>query len=308
LCAAAALLALVAAAAPRISAEPVYTVVYGGDSDGAARFVDDLTHLWEASNVESGSRLAGRAQAAGSIRLQALRRMRAQFAIVDADEFARRKAGSPDIAAVALLWPEALHVLARRADTAPLAAPPPGDLFVTPAALYGQTALAALAAAPDAAVHWLVLPPGGLAAALQRRPLPLLLASGVPPLPDVEQALREPADLKLLALPRTLIDSVRAASPWLQFSTLPARTYVGQGQAVETIGVYQVLVTRTDAPADLVQHMLAALYRWQERMASANPRFAALDRKANAAAVAWFPFHAAALKELGLAPPERPAQ
>ena len=65
--------------------------------------------------------------------------------------------------------------------------------------------------------------------------------------------------------------------------------------------------SRADAPPALVQHALAALFRWQERMA-ANPRFAALDRKANLPAAAWFPYHVAAAKELGIPQPERPSQ
>jgi TRAP-type uncharacterized transport system substrate-binding protein len=296
-------LALVAGLAAPAGAEPVYTLLSGGESEGTTRFVEDLTYLWRGSNPDLGSALLGRIVSPGPARLQRLRRMQAHFVIVDGDTLARRKADYPDIVAVALLWPEALHVLARRGDAGALAALPGGDLLVADTAGYGQAALAGALTPSDPATRWLLLARGGLSAALQRKLLPLLLASGVAPLPEVEQAMREGSDLRIVSIARPLSEQMRGQVPWLSTLTLPANTYPGQPLAVETLAVSQVLVTRADAPAEWVRHALAALFRWQDRMAAASPRFAAMDRKANAAAVVWFPFHAAALKEFGLTPP-----
>jgi hypothetical protein len=285
--------------APCAAAEPVYTVLHGGDSDGITHFLDDLSRLWDGSNPGAGSVLASRIEFPAAARLQALRRSQVAFAIVDADTFARRRASYPDLAAVAVLWPEALQVLARRVETTPLTAVPAGDLLVADNATFGALALANA----NPATHWLLLAHGGLVAGLQRKPLPLLLASGFGALPEVDQALKNNSDLRPVPLAKTLIDSARGQSPWMLAATLPAGTYTGQAQSIDTLAVYQVLVTRADAPTALVQHALAALYRWQDRMGPANPRFAAIDRKSNTPAAAWFPFHAASQKEFGLAPP-----
>ncbi len=298
-------LALPALLPPPVAAEPVYTVLYNGESESTARFIDDLAHLWRASNAVESSSLSGRREASAPARLQALRRGRAQFALVDADALARNKAAYPDLAALALLWPESLHVLARGAPGAPLAALPGGDLLVEGAALYAQAALAEARGPEPTPVRWLLLPGGGLPAALQRKPLPLLLASSVAPLPEIAQALRESPDLQLLSLARPLIDQARGGSPWLTPVTLPPGTYPGQNRPVETLAIHQVLVTRADTAPGLVVQAIIALSRWRERMAAASPLFAVLDRKANVPAVAWFPFHVAAMKELGLATPER---
>jgi hypothetical protein len=288
--------------------EPVYTLLHGAEPESTIRFVEDLAHLWRGSNANETSALSGRVETPDLARMQALRRSQAQFAIVDADVLTRHQTGYPDLAAVTVLWQETLHVLARGGDAGPLAALPGGDLLVADTAVYGQAALSTAPGASTAPGRWLLLPRGGTGSALQRRPLPLLLVSGVPPLPEIEQALRENADLRLLSIARPLSDPVRTVSPWLSPTTLRAGTYPGQSQAVETLAVHQVLIARADAPPALVQHALAALFRWQERMAAANPRFAALERKANLPAAAWFPYHAAAVKELGLTLPERPSQ
>ncbi|HEX7929252.1 MAG TPA: TAXI family TRAP transporter solute-binding subunit [bacterium] len=282
------------------AAEPVYTVVFGAESEGTTRFVDDLSRLWQGSDTDQPTALAGRVIGPAAARLQALRRMQADFAIVDADILARRKAEYPDVAAVALLWPEALHVLAKRPDPAPLAAAPAADILVTDNAVWGQVALSGALGAATPATRWFILPRGGAAAALQRSPLPLLLASGTLPMPEVEQAMKSASDLRLLPLPRPVSEQVRGRAPWLAIVNIPPNVYPGQAQAVETLAVNQVLVTRMDAPVALVQHALAALFRWQDRMAADNPRFAVIDRKANTGAAGWFAFHPAAMKELGI--------
>lgn len=294
-------LALAAMPARPAAAEPVYTVLHDGGSEGVTRFVDDLAHLWRASNPDEVSVLAGRVTAPGPARLQALRRGQAAFAIVDAGLLALQKPLFPDLAPVALLWPEPLHLLSSRSYEAPLATPPPGDVFLLESARYAPAALGAAGPAPE--TRWLPPPPGGWSAVLQRRPLPLLAAGGLPPVPEVTQALASAPDLHLIPIARPLVEQARARYPWLMAGTIPANAYPGQAQALETLAVHQVLVTRADTPAPLVRQALIALFRWQERMAAASPRFAALDRKANAAAATWFSYHAAAAAELGLAAP-----
>jgi TRAP-type uncharacterized transport system substrate-binding protein len=234
--------------------------------------------------------------------------MQAEFAIVDAGTLASRKAEYPDIAAVALLWPEVLHLMAKRQDPAAFVAVPAGDLFVADAAVYGQAALTGALGGGSPGTRWLLLPRGGVPTALQRSPLPLLLTSGVAPLPEVEQAMRGASDSRLLSIARPVSEQIRARSPWLSTVTIPANLYPGQTQPVETLAVSQVLVTRADTAPALVQHALAALFRWQDRMAAVNPRFAALERKANGAAATWFAFHPVAMKEFGIAAPTASAQ
>jgi TRAP-type uncharacterized transport system substrate-binding protein len=291
-------LALAALLARQAAAAPVYTVLHDGAVEGVTRFVDDLAHLWRASDLERGSVLAGRATAPAPARLQALRRGQATFAIVDAGLLALQKPLFPDLAAVVLLWPEPLHLVTSQADPAVLAALP-GEVLIAESARYAMAALAADPAPPE--LRWLLVAPGGLATALQRRPLPLLAVGGLPPVPELTQALAAP-ELRLAAIARPLLERARAQYPWLAAALIPANTYPRQAQTLETLAVHQVLVTRVDTPAPLVRQAFTALFRWQERMAAASARFAALERKANGPAAAWFPYHAEAARALGLAP------
>jgi TRAP-type uncharacterized transport system substrate-binding protein len=294
--------ALLAGAAAR--AEPVVTLLRGAAADGSARFVEDLAQLWRMSNGGEPSVLAQAAVAGPpEARLKALRRMRGDFAIVDAPTLIARREAYPDLVAVAVLWPLALQVLTRRPEAVPLGELPADAWVVAENRPYALAMLAALFPPAEGAAP--AGQPGAgpsaraLAATLEQQPAAVALVAGPVPVAEVEQALAQVARLRLAPLARPLLERVRQLGPGFVPLTIPKTAYPNLPGAVETVGLNLVLVARLDLPPHLARRAVDALYHLPAA-AAYDPLFAALNPRANAALAAVFPFHEAAAKALGL--------
>jgi TRAP transporter TAXI family solute receptor len=106
--------------------------------------------------------------------------------------------------------------------------------------------------------------------------------------------------ITVVEIPATVVDKVGA--PYIK-ATIPAGTYTGQDQPVETAAIVNYLVTRSDLPDDLVYQMTKAIYESLPELAAAHS--AAKDIKLDAALTGMpIPVHPGAeryFKEKGVA-------
>lgn len=79
-------------------------------------------------------------------------------------------------------------------------------------------------------------------------------------------------DLKILPIPRDVIEQLRAQYPYYTEVMIPANTYRGQPDAVPTAAVMAMLVTRQDVDADLVYSLTRALWENTDRLRAAHAR------------------------------------
>ncbi len=282
-------------------ADPVLTVLHGAEPDGSPRFIEDLAQLWRWSNLADNARLAGAVVSQPRARLAALRRQQGQFAIVDAASLFSWKGDFPDLVAVATLWPLALHVFSKGAESEPLKGPPPGALLLSESASFAQPLLTggmtdaggdALRSIPTAQVpQHLLNTPGWLAVAA---PVPTL---------EIAQALEKEPSLHLMGFAQPFMEQMQTGRPWLVSLTLRRGTYPGLSAPLQVPATPLVLVSLASLPADIVLRMLDCVYRHREFVTQADALFGQIDSKANADLARWLPFHAVAVRQFGLPTP-----
>jgi hypothetical protein len=79
-------------------------------------------------------------------------------------------------------------------------------------------------------------------------------------------------DLKILPVPRDVVELLRQQYPYYTEVTVPANTYKGQTETVATAAVMAMLVTRQDVDADLVYALTKALWENTDRLRNAHAR------------------------------------
>jgi len=79
-------------------------------------------------------------------------------------------------------------------------------------------------------------------------------------------------DLKILPIPREVIEQLRTQYPYYTEVVIPANTYRGQTDPVATAAVMAMLVTRQDVDADLIYSLSRALWDNTERLRAAHAR------------------------------------
>ncbi|MDR7419661.1 MAG: TAXI family TRAP transporter solute-binding subunit [Armatimonadota bacterium] len=79
-------------------------------------------------------------------------------------------------------------------------------------------------------------------------------------------------DLKILPIPRDVIEQLRQQYPYYTEVTIPANTYKGQAEPVATAAVMAMLVTRQDVDGDLVYALTKALWEHTDRLRAAHAR------------------------------------
>ncbi len=79
-------------------------------------------------------------------------------------------------------------------------------------------------------------------------------------------------DLKILPVSKEVTDQLREQYPYYTRVTIPANTYRGQTDAVETTAVMAMLVTRQDVDPDLIYSLTKALWENTERLRAAHAR------------------------------------
>ncbi|GIW71809.1 MAG: hypothetical protein KatS3mg102_1351 [Planctomycetota bacterium] len=213
--------------------------------------------------------------------LRRLVRGEAQFAIVQGDVLYLATAGSPafpeplgSVRALAVLYPEAVHLIARRqagirtiddlrGKRVAVGEEGSGTALTVrgllQAAGLGLQALQARRVAPAAMLAELAA--GTLDAGF------VVSAVGAPALVE----LFERTECTLAPLVGGGLQGVIETTPYLYPSTIPPGTYPGQREPVATAGMDAILVTTEEAPADLVYEVVAQLHRHAGSLAARLP-------------------------------------
>ncbi|MGQ0550023.1 MAG: TAXI family TRAP transporter solute-binding subunit [Armatimonadota bacterium] len=79
-------------------------------------------------------------------------------------------------------------------------------------------------------------------------------------------------DLKIIPVSRDIADALREQYPYYTAVTIPANTYRGQAEAVDTVAVMAMLVTRQDVDENLVYSLIVALWDNLDRLRTAHAR------------------------------------
>lgn len=108
--------------------------------------------------------------------------------------------------------------------------------------------------------------------------------------------------ITVVAIPAAVVD--KAGAPFVKQS-IPANTYEGQAEPVETAAVVNYLVTRADLSDDLVYRMTKAMYESLPELQAAHSAAKAIDvnRAAEGMPVPLHPGAARYLKEKGVSVP-----
>jgi TRAP transporter TAXI family solute receptor len=86
------------------------------------------------------------------------------------------------------------------------------------------------------------------------------------------QDIASARDLKILPIPRDVVDQLRATYPYYTSVTIPPNVYRGQTETVDTAAVMAMLVTRQDLGEDLVFALTATLWDNLGRLQAAHAR------------------------------------
>jgi TRAP transporter TAXI family solute receptor len=79
-------------------------------------------------------------------------------------------------------------------------------------------------------------------------------------------------DLKILPVPRDVIEQLRQQYPYYTEVMIPSNSYKGQTESVVTTAVMAMLVTRQDVDADLIYTLTKALWENTDRLRAAHAR------------------------------------
>jgi len=79
-------------------------------------------------------------------------------------------------------------------------------------------------------------------------------------------------DIKILPVPRDIVDLLRETYPYYTHVTIPANTYKGQTEPVDTVAVMAMLVTRQEVEEPLIYSLTAALWDNTDRLRTAHAR------------------------------------
>jgi TRAP transporter TAXI family solute receptor len=86
------------------------------------------------------------------------------------------------------------------------------------------------------------------------------------------QDIASSRDLVILPVPKDAVDQLHTQYPYYTRVTIPANTYRGQTDPVETTAVMAMLVTRQDVDADLIYSLTKALWENTDRLRAAHAR------------------------------------
>jgi hypothetical protein len=86
------------------------------------------------------------------------------------------------------------------------------------------------------------------------------------------QDIASSRDLKVLSISRDVVEALRETYPYYTRTTIPANTYKGQTEQVETAAVMAMLVTRQDVDENLIYTLTAALWTNTDRLQAAHAR------------------------------------
>lgn len=101
--------------------------------------------------------------------------------------------------------------------------------------------------------------------------------------------------VRLVSMETDKVDALVAQSPFYTKSILPAGTYSGLSEPVNTVSVKATMVVSADAPEDVVYNMTAGIFDNTDAIAAAHAKGAELDLE-NAVRGMTVPFHPGAAR------------
>nr|WP_096703862.1 TAXI family TRAP transporter solute-binding subunit [Magnetospirillum sp. 15-1] len=187
------------------------------------------------------------------------------------------KGAVQNLRAIAMLYPESLHLVARKdakihsvkdlkGKRVSLGDKDSGEL------VHGRLLLTAFGMT-EGQIKQSFLKPGPAADALAAGQLDAMLVVDGVPVPIVAE-LAQRADIVLVPLAGPEVDKMRATYPFFSASSIPADTYRGTDADVKTLDVGVVLVTGAERPNDLIYGVTRALWHpsTQKLLTESHPR------------------------------------
>jgi TRAP transporter TAXI family solute receptor len=187
------------------------------------------------------------------------------------------KGAVQNLRAIAMLYPESLHLVARKdaritsvkdlkGKRVSLGDKDSGEL------VHGQLLLAAYGLKENQ-IKQSFLKPGPAADAIAAGQLDAMLVVDGMPVPIISE-LSQRADIVLVPLAGAEVDKMRATYPFFSASVIPADTYRGETTDVKTLDVGVVLVTGAERPNDLIYGVTRALWHpsTQKLLTESHPR------------------------------------
>ncbi len=102
-----------------------------------------------------------------------------------------------------------------------------------------------------------------------------IVVAGLPA--DAISDLSDRPGVRLLPIPRAQVRTMRAQYPFLQPLVVPADTYAGLAEPVDTVGVSSLLVSRKDVSQELVYRMTRELFEALPRLWQVHPAVRLID-------------------------------
>jgi TRAP transporter TAXI family solute receptor len=98
----------------------------------------------------------------------------------------------------------------------------------------------------------------------------VFITAGFPTAAVVDVAANR--DIRILPVPRDVVDQLRETYPYYTHVTIPPNTYRGQTEAVDTVAVMAMLVTRQEVEEPLIYALTSALWDNTDRLRTAHVR------------------------------------
>ena len=173
------------------------------------------------------------------------------------------KGAVQNLRAIAMLYPESLHLVARkdakihsvrdlRGKRVCLGDKDSGEL------VHGRMLLAAFGLS-EAQIKLSPMAPGPAADAMAAGNLDAMLVIDAYPVPILSELARTTA-VDLVPISGPEVDKMRSKYPFLSASAIPAESYAGQSAEVRTLDVGVILVTGANQPDELIYGVTRALW------------------------------------------------
>jgi uncharacterized protein len=189
----------------------------------------------------------------------------------------KAKGAVQNLRAIAMLYPESLHLVARRDANIHSVRDLKGKRVSfgdkdSGTVVHGQLLLSAFGLR-ESQIKISHLRPGPAADALAAGQLDAMLVVDGFPVPIVAE-LAQSADVVLVPITGAEADKMRAQYPFLSDATIPAGTYKGVDAPVKTLDVGVILVTGAQQPNDLIYGVTRALWHpnTQRLLTESHPR------------------------------------
>lgn len=133
-----------------------------------------------------------------------------------------------------------------------------------------------------------------LEAAMEAGEIDSLAVAAGAPFPAVS-ALEAKGEARFLPVTPEQVVQLRLAFPELGASTIPAGTYASLMRGYDTVGLFNFAVARADLPMDLVEAILAAVFKNSDELVAAHPAAAATAPR-NFTRNTFLPYHPGAAR------------